>query len=129
VYLNQGSGTVLNLFRKFWEETTSIKPWLDIDWLNQLDPFVLAGKSELTDCLSGLFLLFGSPVPRMTYQTGLIFNSDCGNSVTRYFSEIGAGSISEFDVIFFGTRSLVLSEIPDTLDQFSLDVVVARLWL
>jgi hypothetical protein len=127
VYLDQGSGTLLNLFRKLYEEITSNKPWLDIDRLVQLDPYVLGAKSELTDCFSGLFRLFRSPIPSITSQTGVIFNIDHGNSVTRYFSELGADAIAELDVMFFGTRSLALSDIPQTLGDFSLYVVVNRL--
>jgi hypothetical protein len=129
VYLNQGSGTLVNLFRKLYEEITSHKPWLDIDRLIQLDPFVLGGKPEITDCFSGLFRLFESPIPRMTSQTGVIFNIDHGNSVSQYFSELGTDSLAELDVIFFGTRSLAPREIPETLGPgtFSLYVVVNRL--
>jgi hypothetical protein len=57
----------------------------------------------------------------------VIFHIPYGNSVPRYFSQLEADSIAELDVIFFGTRSLILSEIPETLDQFSLYVVVSRL--
>jgi hypothetical protein len=129
VCLNQGSGALVNLFRKLYEELTRNKPWLDIDRLIQLDPHVLGGKSELTDCLAGLFRLFGSPIPRMTSQTGVIFDIPHGNSVTQYFSELGAESIAERDVIFFGTRSVASKDIPEILGSgtFSLYVVVNRL--
>jgi hypothetical protein len=127
VYLDQGSGTLVNLFRKLYEEMMSNKPWLDIDRLIKLEPFVLGGKSELTDCLAGLFRLFGSPIPRMTSQAGVIFNIDHGTTVSRYFSELRTDSIAERDVIFFGTRSLVLKDIPETLGDFSLYVVINRL--
>jgi hypothetical protein len=103
------------------------KPSLDIDPLVKVDPSVLGRNCELTDCFSGLFRLLGSPIPRMTSPTGVIFHLAHGNSLTRSFSQLGSDPINDLDVIFFETRSVVLSIIPERLDQFSLYVVVTRL--
>jgi hypothetical protein len=120
VCLDQGSGTLLNLFRKLYEEMTNNKPWLDIDRLIQLETHVLGGKSELADYLSDLLRLFESPIPRMMSQARVISNIPHGNSLAQYFSELGAESIAELDTIFFGTRPVVLKDIPETLGEFSL---------
>jgi TPR repeat protein len=125
--LTQTSGAVFKLFRKLYEEMTNNRPWLDIDPLIKVDRSVLGGSCELTDCLSGLFRLLGSPIRHMTSPTGVIFHLPHGNSVTRYFSELGQDLIHDLGVIFFETRSVVLSDIPETLDRFSLYVVVTRL--
>jgi hypothetical protein len=124
--LARTSGAVFKLFRKLYNEMTNNKPWLDIDPLIKVDRSVLGGSCELTDCFSGLFRLLGSPIPGMTSPTGVIFHLPHDNSLTRYFDELGPDPVSGLDVIFFGTRSVVLSEIPETLGRFSLYVVINR---
>jgi hypothetical protein len=125
--LTQTSGAVFKLFRKLYKEMTNQMPWLDIDPLIKVDRSVLGGSCELTDCFSGLFRLFGTPIPRMTSPTGVIFHLSHDNSLARYFDELVPDPVNDLDVIFFGTRSAVLSDIPEILGQFSLYVVVTRL--
>jgi hypothetical protein len=121
------SGTIFKLFRKLYEEMTNSRQWLDIDPLIKVDPSVLGGKSELTECFSGLFRLLGSPIPNVMTRAGCAFHVPQGNSLTRYFSGLGPELINDRGVIFFGTRSVVLSDIPETLGRFSLYVVINRL--
>jgi hypothetical protein len=106
---------------------TNNKQCLDIDPLIQLDPSVLGDKSELTDCFSGLFRLFGSPLPQISSPTVVIFHVPHDRSITPYFSALGADQISDLGAIFFGTRSVILRDIPETLPGFLLYVVVNRL--
>jgi hypothetical protein len=53
--LRQGFGPIFNNFLKLYEEMTNNKQWIDIDPLIKMVPSILGGKSELTDCFSGLF--------------------------------------------------------------------------
>jgi hypothetical protein len=123
----QTSGAIFKIFRKLHAEMMNNKPWLDISPLIRVCPSVLGGRSELADCFSGLFRLLGSALPRMTHPLGVVFRVPHGDSVLRYFSQLAPDLINELGVIFFETRSVVLSDIPQTLDHFSLYVVVSRL--
>jgi hypothetical protein len=125
--LSQRSGTIFKLFLKLYDEMTNSKQWLDIDPLIKMNPSVLAGKSELTDCFSGLFRLFGSPIPHISPPAGVVFHIPHENSIVPYFSALDADTISNLGVIFFDTRSVVLGHIPETLGDFTLYVVVNRL--
>jgi hypothetical protein len=125
--LGEGSSTIFKLFLKLYEDLATGKSCLDINPLINLDPLVLGDKSELTDCLSGLFRLFGSSPNRLTSPPGVVFQIPHGSSITQYFSGCNRDAISDLGVIFFDTRSLVLRDIPETLPGFSLYVVVNRL--
>jgi hypothetical protein len=125
--LAERSGTLVELFQVLHKEMRNNKLWLDIDSLIQFDSSLLGRKSELTDYFSGLLRLFKQPIPRVTSPTCVIFHIPHGNSVARYFDELGPDPVNDLDVIFFGTRSVVLSEIPETLGRLSLYVVVTRL--
>jgi hypothetical protein len=124
--LAQRPGRIFELFLQFYRDMTNEKPWLDINPLIKLDPRVLGDKSELADCFSGLFRLFGSPIPKLSSAAG-IFQIPHENSITQFFSGFHPEPISDLGVIFFETRFLVLREIPETLGEFSLYVVVNRL--
>jgi hypothetical protein len=94
-------------------------PCLDINQLIKFALPALGGKSELTDYFSGLFRLFGSPIPYITSQTGVLVHIPRENSIIRSFANL--------HVLFFGTWSVVLRDIPENLGQFSLYVIVNRL--
>jgi hypothetical protein len=94
-------------------------PCLDINQLIKFALPALGGKFELTYYLSGLFRLFGSSIPYITSQTGVLVHIPRENSIIHSFANL--------HVLFFGTGSVVLRDIPENLGQFSLYVIVNRL--
>jgi hypothetical protein len=124
--LQKRSGDLFDLFQKLHEEMKKLPPYLDINPLIKFTSSALGDKSELVDYFSGLFGLFGSPIPHISSPTGVIFHIPHDNSIIEYFSELGADAVLDLGVIFFDTRSVVLRDIPETLGDFSLYVVVNR---
>jgi hypothetical protein len=124
--LSQASGPIVPLFQKLHEDISNDKPFLDIDPLIELESDVVSDKSELTDCFSGLVRLFGSAIPDITSSTDVVFDVQRGSSVVQRFSVLAADMIATRGVLFFGTRSVVLRDIPEVLGDFLLYAVVSR---
>jgi hypothetical protein len=125
--LAQVSGRLFEVFRELYDQMKNGKSWVDIDPLIRLHPDILGAKIELGDCFAGLCRLFASSI---SWTRDIIFHIPHGYSVARFFSTVTFDFRANLNIVFFETRSLVLSDIPETLGdktEFTLYVVVSRL--